>query len=159
MTGRPNFLKGGNTMKQKTETRANQILWCIFWAFFFAVAVWTFPSCTKEGAPGDTGPMGPDGLLGPTGPTGATGATGATGPQGSQTRVGFHVITFGDPNDTSAPNSGGVTQNGVTIWDTVTAVPSFFTVRVSGIDHPDDEIGVFGTGSKTRVLHHFEADQ
>lgn len=116
--------------------------------------------CSKR-VPGPIGPMGEDGVdgsTGPGGPTGATGPTGPTGPQGSQTRVGVHIIDFGDPNDTSAPNSGGVLINDVILWDTVTSVPASFTIRIQGTAHPDDVIEIFGNGSKTRVRHHFEAE-
>ncbi len=106
-------------------------------------------NCTKR-VPGPTGPQGKDGPTGPTGPT---------GPQGSQTRVGVHVITFGDPSDTSAPNSGGLLVNDVVVWDTITTVPGVFTVRVPGTSHPDDITEVFlGGGSRGRLRHHFEAD-
>lgn len=129
---------------------------CWVSALVYSVLVLTlFWQCTKAGPQGDTGLTGPDGSTGPIGPTGPTGAT---GPQGAQTRTGFHVITFGDPNDTSAPNTGGILQNDIVIWDTSTVVPSFFTVRIAGTDHPDDKIKVFGTGSKTSVGHHFEAE-
>ena len=136
----------------------------IYSLLYYVVVLVLLWQCTKAGPQGDTGLMGPDGSTGqdgdtgPVGPTGATGATGATGPQGSQTRVGAHVITFGDPSDISAPNSGGVLQNGVVIWDTSTTVPAFFTVRIPGTDHLDDKIELFGNGSKTRIRHHFEAD-
>ncbi len=105
------------------------------------------------------GPPGEDGVDGATGPTGPTGATGPTGPQGSQTRVGMHIITFGDPADTSAPNSGGLLVNDVVVWDTITTVPGVFTVRIPGTSHPDDITEVFlGGGSRGRLRHHFEAE-
>lgn len=113
-------------------------------------------SCSKN--PGDP-IVGPQGPTGATGATGAIGPTGATGPEGSSTRTGFHVITFGDPNDTSAPNSGGLLVNDAVVWDTVTTVPGFFTVRVPGIAHPDDITEVFlSSGSRGRLRHHFEAE-
>ena len=104
-----------------------------------------------------SGPTGPQGIPGSDGVPGPEGPTGPEGPPGSQTRVGFHVITFGDNSDTSAPNSGGVIQNDIVIWDTVTTVPSGeFVVRIPGTDHPDDVIEIFGNGSKTRIRYNFE---
>lgn len=132
----------------------------IIWILSLTLIVLSFSSawrCSKR-VPGPVGPPGEDGVGGPTGPTGATGLTGATGPQGSQTRVGVHIIDFGDPNDTSAPNSGGVLIKDVILWDTVTSVPASFTIRIRGTAHPDDVIEIFGSGSKTRVRHHFEAE-
>ena len=145
---------------QKKSYSFGAVVSSVLWTAIFIMVMALISNCSKAGRPGEMGPIGPDGLDGldgATGPTGPTGATGPTGPEGSQTRVGVHVITFGDPNDTSAPNSGGVLLNDIILWDTVTSVPSHFTIRIPGTDHPDDIIEIFGNGSKTRVRHHFEA--
>jgi len=106
-------------------------------------------SCEKihNDIPGPTGPTGITGSIGPTGPTGAT---------GSGIRTGFHVIEFGDPTDTSAPNTGTVILNGVILWDTTTTVPTSFTVFIDGEQHPDDVIKVSGNGSKTSIGYYFQ---
>jgi len=132
-----------------------RVFFAMFWMLMAAIV---FQYCAETGQDGMDGLTGPRGVTGTTGEMGATGATGATGAQGSQTRTGFHVITFGDPSDISAPNSGGVLLNDIVLWDTVTSVPSHFTIRIPGTDHPDDVIEIFGTGSKTRIRHHFEGD-
>lgn len=116
------------------------------------ITAFGFQYCNKAGQ------TGPQGATGPEGPTGPTGPEGPQGPPGDQTRVGFHVITFGDPNDTSAPNSGGVLINDIILWDTVTSVPTHFTIRIPGTDHPDDIAEIFGDGSKTLIRHRFEPD-
>ena len=96
------------------------------------------------------------GLTGPKGETGETGEDGQDGKDGSGIRKGFHVIGFGDPNDTSAPNSGTVILNNEVLWDTVTTKPTSFIVYIAGTKHIDDLVQVSGTGSRTRISYHFE---
>jgi len=137
-------------------------LYRTFWFIVLMLSmVLLFQYCSKhhEDIPGPTGPSGQDGIDGATGPTGSTGPTGATGPQGSLTRTGLHIIEFGDPSDGSAPNTGIVIINDVSIWDTVTSVPTHFTVYIPGTKHPDDLVEIFGTGSKTKISYRFEADE
>ena len=107
--------------------------------------------CSKHiDIPGLTGPKGE------TGETGEDGQDGQDGQDGSGIRKGFHVIGFGDPNDTSAPNSGTVILNNVVLWDTVTTKPTSFIVYIAGTKHIDDLVQVSGTGSKTSISYHFE---
>lgn len=123
-----------------------------FNVFLVVMLLGTMSSCEKahNDIPGPTGPVGATGQTGVTGPTGPTGAT------GSGIRKGFHVIEFGDPTDTSVPNTGTVTLNGIVIWDTTTTVPTFFTVFIKGEQHPDDVIKVSGNGSKTSIGYYFQ---
>ena len=114
-------------------------------------------SCSKHtDIPGLTGPKGATGETGEDGKDGQDGQDGKDGEDGSGIRKGFHVIGFGDPNDTSAPNTGTVILNNEVLWDTVTTKPTSFIVYIPGTKHPDDLIQVSGTGSKTSISYHFE---
>ena len=113
--------------------------------------------CSKHtDVPGLTGPKGATGETGEDGKDGKDGQDGKDGKDGSGIRKGFHVIGFGVPNDTSAPNSGTVILNNEVLWDTVTTKPTSFIVYIAGTKHPDDLVQVSGTGSRTRISYHFE---
>lgn len=125
----------------------------IIFSFLFCIIILFTWHCDKSHH--DHHPLIP-GPAGATGPRGPTGSTGQTGEAGSGIKTGFHVIEFGDPTDTSSPNTGLVTLNGSVLWDTTTTVPTFFTVFIAGAQHPDDVIKVSGNGSKTSIGYYFQ---
>ena len=73
-------------------------------------------------------------------------------------QTGVWIITWGNPGDTSAPNSGGLLHNDKLIWSIVDSVPRTeeLVIRVTGNWHPDDEIEAFTRGSGSRLRYRFE---
>jgi len=72
--------------------------------------------------------------------------------------TGTWIITWGNPNDISTPNSGALLQNDKMIWSIVDSVPRSeeLVVRVSGNHHIEDTMELLISGSNARLWYRFE---